>query len=146
MCIRDRLVLEEPAVVSGGERFVDAAHLVAERARQQADDRVAHHHGGQLAAGEHVVADREALVCEVVGALVHPLVTSADEQDPTRAGEALRHALRERLAAWREEHNAGALVTPQGDIGYGAVQGLDFHEHAGTAAERGIIYLSLIHI
>src|SRR5688500_4739350 len=69
-------VLEE----SPRERVVLRRRRVAEDARQEARHRVGHHEGGGLAARQHVVADRELLVHQVLAhPLVHPLVAAADE-------------------------------------------------------------------
>jgi hypothetical protein len=55
---------------------------VAERAGQLAQHRVRHHHRRELAAGQHVAADRELLAAEVVDhPLVEALVASAQQGD-----------------------------------------------------------------
>ena len=63
--------------------------LVAHHPRHQPADRLEHHHRRHLAAGQHVVADRELAVDEV---LVHPLVdalVAAAQQGEAVAGREL---------------------------------------------------------
>src|SRR5690242_15357255 len=55
----------------GAEGLLGGRVLVPERARELAQDRVAQHHRGQLAAAEHVAPDRHDVAREV---LYHPLV------------------------------------------------------------------------
>ena len=56
------------------------ARLVGEDARHEAADRVRHRHGGELAAGQHKVAEGELLVHACLDeALVNALVVTADE-------------------------------------------------------------------
>ncbi len=69
-------VLEQPV----GEGLVGTRHLVAHHAGHEACDRVDHHEGGRLTAGEHVVADRQLAVAQVIGnPLVDALVAPAEE-------------------------------------------------------------------
>src|SRR5581483_5081155 len=71
-------VVEPP----GRERLVGRPGRIAEDAGQQADHRVHDDQRGQLAAGQHVVPDRELLVDEVPPhALVHALVVAAQEHE-----------------------------------------------------------------
>ena len=65
------------------EGLVHGAHIVAEGAGKQPHDGVNEHEGGELAAREHEVAEREDVVGQGVDALVHALVSAADEQDAT---------------------------------------------------------------
>ena len=128
-------VLEQPG---GREGLVDRAHLVAERSGQKAADRVDHDERGELPARQDVVAEGEDLVGERVGPLVHPLVATADEQQPLHAGEALGDALVEAASAGREEHD----VWPRpgaGDVLDRLEDGLGLHEHALAAPERGVV-------
>ena len=54
--------------------------FAAQRARQEPRDRVGDHQGRQLAARQHVVADRQLLVRDVLAhALVHALVAAGQE-------------------------------------------------------------------
>ena len=69
-------VLEQPP----RERIARGRVLVAQHAGQQPRHRVGHHQRGQLAAGQHVVADGQLLVHELLAhPLVHALVAAADE-------------------------------------------------------------------
>ena len=101
------LVLEEASAGGRGEALVHVAHVVAERTGNQAHHGVRHDERRELAAGEHVVADAEALVRELVGPLVHTLVATADHEDALATGEALGHVLIEDIAAGREEDHMG---------------------------------------
>ena len=67
---------------------------MAEDAGQQADGGVDDYGGGQLAAGEHVVADGELVVAEeLADALVDALIAAADQHDAIQGGEAARGGL-----------------------------------------------------
>ena len=92
-------VLEQAVV----EALVDRAPLVAEHAGQRADHRVDDDHGRQLAAGEHVVAQRDDLVGQGVAALVDALVVAADEQQVLALGEACHRGAVEGPAGRGEE-------------------------------------------
>src|SRR5205085_8062404 len=55
-----------PAVERLAERLLDARALVAQRARQLAQHRVADDHRGQLATREHVAPDGEPVAAEML--------------------------------------------------------------------------------
>ena len=64
------------------------ALVAAEGAGQLAGDGVEHRHRRHLSPREHVGADRDGVVCEVVvDALVEPLVAAAQERQALEAGE-----------------------------------------------------------
>jgi len=70
-------VLGRPAE-RGAERLFDQRAIVAKGTRELAQHRVAHHHRGQLSAGEDVAADRQHVAGEVLDdALVEALVAGA---------------------------------------------------------------------
>ena len=61
---------------------------MAQRTRQLAQDGVAHDHRGELAAGQHVAADRDLVAGEVLDdALVEPLVAPAQQRQRRLARE-----------------------------------------------------------
>ena len=64
---------------SGGDGVSGHAFRRADHAGEQAGDCVDDNHGGQFAAGQHVVADADLPGCQPTGdALVHPGVVAAD--------------------------------------------------------------------
>ena len=121
-----------------GERLVDGAHLVTKGPGEQPHDGVNDGEGRELAPGEDVVAKREDVVGEGVDALVHPLVATADEQQPLLAGEALRAALVVGAAAGREEHHVRARPV-RGEVVDRLEHGRGLHEHTLAAPERGVV-------
>ena len=131
-------VLEQAAVLGGRERLVHVAHLVAQGAGNKTHDGVGYDHSGQLAAREHVVADRQALVGIRIRALIDALVTTAHEQQTLAFEQALGYMLRKGLAAGGKEHHGGlGALGANGLDGLG--NGLDLHEHALPAAVRLVI-------
>jgi hypothetical protein len=83
-----------------GEGILSGALLVAEHARHEPRDGVHDHHRGHLAAGQHVVADRDLLGPErLADPGVEALVAPADEHEPLAAGEFLDEPLIEPSAA-----------------------------------------------
>ena len=64
---------------AGGEGVVGRGGLVAEDAGEEAGDGVEDDEGGELAAAEYVVADRELLVDVGFDAFVEALVAGADQ-------------------------------------------------------------------
>ena len=131
-------ILEQASVLGGRERLVDVAHLVTKGAGNQAYDGIGNDHSGKLAAREHVIADRQALVGIRIGTLVDTFVTAAHKQQALAFEQALGHMLRKGLAARGEEHHRrlGALRANGLD---GLGDRLDLHEHALSAAVRLVI-------
>ena len=120
-----------------GEAFVGGAVGGAHDAGQQADDGVQHDQGGELAAGQHVVADGEFFHrVGVDDALVDAFVAAAEQDEAGGGGVALGVGLGEGAAARGEEH-ARAVV---GDGGQRGVDHVGAHHHAGAAAERGVVH------
>ena len=66
---------------------------VVERAFLQPADRVDQHRGGQLAAGQHVVADREFLVDLALDEALVDAFVAAAEQDQARQSPPVRRDL-----------------------------------------------------
>ena len=131
-------VLEQATVLGGREGLVHVAHLVAQGSGNEPYDGIGHDHSGQLAAREHVVADRQALIGIRIGALVDALVTAAHKQQALAFEQALGHMLRKGLAAGGEEHHGG-LGTLRADGLDCLGNRLDLHEHALPAAIRLVI-------
>src|SRR5215831_16188437 len=76
------------------ERVVRGGGLLAERAGHESRHRLGDHEGGQLAAAEHVVADRQLLIHEMLAhALVHTLVAAAHQDQVRPARQLPRHLL-----------------------------------------------------
>ena len=120
---------------------------MAERARQLAQHRVAHDHRRQLAAGEHVAADRDDVAGEVLeDALVEALVAAAQQRQRGLAGELARRAprraaarrarARSRAGCSRSSHRIDAVVGAQR-----AVEHVHAQHHPGAAAERRVVDL-----
>ena len=63
------------------KRFERRRSFVAQHSRQQPRHRVDHHRRRQFAAAQHIIADRDLFVGQVLGhALVHAFVAAADQQ------------------------------------------------------------------
>src|SRR5829696_6463506 len=91
------------AAERGAEGLLDRGLRVAERAGELAQDRVAHDHGGQLAAGEHVAPDRDGVAGEMLDdALVEALVAAAQQCDGRLGGQLVDEAVVEHPAARRQ--------------------------------------------
>ena len=83
----------ETAVELGREALVLAGAL-GERARQAPGDRVEEHHRGQLAAGEHVRADRDGVGAEAADdPVVEALESRGEQRDLGLGGELLDELL-----------------------------------------------------
>src|SRR5919108_4257039 len=92
----------EPAFERGGEALVRPA-LLAQRAREPASDSFEHDHGGQLAPGQDVGADRNRVGREVLEhALVEAFEAGGEEREGVLGGELLDELLVE-LAPLRRE-------------------------------------------
>ena len=109
----------------------------AHHPRQQAHTGVEHGQGGDLAAGQHEIA--QANLNQVAGlndALVQTLVTPT-QQDQARAGGPFSHqALIERPAARRQ---INARPRPVSDRVQGGGGDIGAHNHAAAAAEGRVI-------
>ena len=126
-------VLEQPV----GEGLVVGRRVVAHDAGHEPGDRLEHDHRGHLAAGQHVVADRQLAVDEVVAhPLVDALVAAAQQREPVRA----RPARGPR--AWSNRAPAGAEQEQRPrrlDRLDRGEHRLGHQHHAGAAAERRVV-------
>ena len=120
------------------EALVDGAALVAQHARNQAHHGVDDHHGRKLSRREHVIAQRNALIGECIGALVDALVMPANEQQAVFLGKLGGNALVERLATGREEDGIGCAAL-RDDIVIRLKDGLALHHQALAAAVRVVV-------
>ena len=83
---------------------------MAERARQLAQDRVAHDHRGELAAGQHVAPDRDRVAREVLDdPLVEALVAAAQQRHRGLGGQLVDERVVEHPPA-RGERDDAALA------------------------------------
>ena len=73
-------IFEQATVLGSREGLIHVAHLIAQGAGDEANDSIGHDHGGELAAREHIVADRQALVGIRIRALIDALVATAHKQ------------------------------------------------------------------
>ena len=124
-------VLEE----SVGERLLDGRGLV-DRAGQEPQDRVDDDQCRQLAAGQHVVADRQLQVDERPDALVDALVTRAEQDEVAPAGQLEGARLAERLAGGLEQDHG--RIAPS-KFRQGCCDGLGPDDHPGAAAVRLVV-------
>ena len=131
-------ILEQASVLGGRERLVDVAHLVTKGAGNQAYDGIGNDHSGKLAAREHVIADRQALVGIRIGTLVDTLVTAAHKQQALAFEQALGHMLCKGLATGGKKHHGGLRTLGANSLD-GLGNRLDLHEHALPAAVRLVI-------
>jgi len=75
----------------------------------EAHSRIDYDGGGKLASAQHVVADGEFHVAvELVDALVHTFVASAEKHRAIEGREVAGDGLRERAALCREQDDAGS--------------------------------------
>ena len=87
-----------------GERLLDDAVGVPERARKLPDHRVGDDHRRELTAREHVGADRDRVVDEVVAnPLVDALIASAEQGDVRLARQLVGERVVERPPGRREQ-------------------------------------------
>ncbi len=122
-----------------GKRVARGGLCAAQRAGDEARDRIDHHHGGQLASGQNVIPDRELLVDECLAeAVVHPLVASAHQDEPRQACQLGGHRLGEHAALGRHQDRArpGRLRARGPD---GSRQRLGLHHHAASAAVGPVV-------
>ena len=86
------------------ERLERRRAFVAEHAGQQPGHGINHHGGGQLAAAQDVIPDRDLLVREVLGhPLVDALIPPANQQQFGLARETIGHRLLEQTALGRKQ-------------------------------------------
>jgi hypothetical protein len=117
----------EPPVERRAEGLLDRALLVPERARQLAHHGVRDDHRGRLASGEHVRADRERIVGQLLAhALVDALVAPAQQGERLQPGELLRHRIVERAPGCRQHHDPARRWARRAPLAvHGAQGGID---------------------
>ncbi len=127
------------------EAFEAGGVGVAEGSGEEADEGVDDDGGGELTAGENIVADGELAVAEgLVDALVDAFVASAEEDDAVEAGELVGDGLGEGLALGGEEDDGLAGEVAGGFGGEvegveGVEDGLGLEDHAFSTAEGAIV-------
>src|SRR5947209_2029019 len=134
-----------PAVERLAERLLAARALIAQRARQLAQHRVADDHRGQLTAREHVAADGEPVAAEMLeDALIEALVASAQQRQRGLGRELSRERVVEHAPARRERDHSPALAQVDG-VGRIARAQSAFHDvyaqqHARAAPEGRVVH------
>ena len=119
-------------------RFVVGGRRLAEHAGHEARDRIDDHERAELAAGQHVVADRQLLVDrDLEHALVDALVAPAHEHEVRQRGERSHARLGQRRPRGDEQdamrgRRARGLVDRR-------EQRLGLHHHARPAAVRSVV-------
>ena len=99
------------------KRFEGRRSLVAQHSRQQPRHRIDHHRRRQLAAAQHIIADRNLFIRQVLRhALVHAFVAAADQQQFRALRSAVRHRLIEHAALRRKQHHFLARTSRSGQI------------------------------
>ena len=123
-----------------GEALLVGRVLVAQHAGEQPGDRLDHHQGGQLPAGQHEVAHRELAVDQMVGhPLVDPLVTAAQQREPPGRGRPAPSGRRlvEAPAARARAAAAGGAASAARSTA--AKTGSGIEHHAGPATEGSVV-------
>ena len=122
------------------EALVEARLVVAHDAGQKPDHRVEQHHRGDLAAGQHIVADRDfAQAPPLDDPLVDALEAAADDQRPLARRERADEILGQRPAtrAHQQARTQIALIARRIDrIG----EDVGAQHHSGAAAGRRIVH------
>src|SRR6185369_10921986 len=129
-------ILEQRRIAEAfGRRRIRAA----EHARDQPRDRVDHDQRAELAAGQHVVADRDLFIEQRAHAFVDAFVTTAEQQHRFAGRrEARRNGLRERRSL-RSEQDAPLRREACRDVFDRRIDRLWTHHHSGTTAVRRIV-------
>ena len=123
------------AKLSSTALCVVAEHAVAE-SRHGLDD----HECGELAAGEHDVADAQLAVAAVVEhALVDALVAPAQQREAAEGGELACDGLVESATRRREGEQRPAGAVGRLDGLHGVEDRARREHHAGAAAEGGVV-------
>src|SRR5579859_5133615 len=151
---REQHVGDAHAPVLGGPRELRAAcqvsteRVLRERVRvsddagDQAPDRIDQQHRRDLAAAQHVVADRDLVRGKTrAHTVVDALVAAADDDQTGLSCELLRQSLVQPPAPRLEEHDGAGVV--EHDALDSLEHRLRLHHHAGTAPERDVVYLAV---
>ena len=134
-------VFEQAVVVA----FFLKAHVLRQHAGDHAGDAVDQHERGQLAAGEHIVADRDLLVHKrVEHPLVHPFIMPAQHTKIRLFGQLLRFLLGQHRALRRHIHKIRPLPRLLAHRAKAVGDRLGVHHHAAPAAIRIVVGLFLL--
>src|SRR3954447_24208233 len=134
------------ALERGGEGLLGRRLVLAEYARQLAQDRVADDHRGELSARQHVAADRQLLGGEVLDdPLVEALVAAAQQGECGLGGELVDQRVVEQPSGRRQRDHAPLLgqlhrVDPVAGA-QGGLQDVHAQDHARAPAERRVVDL-----
>src|SRR5581483_4965702 len=111
--------------------------LVAHHARDQSGHGLDDHEGGRLTTGEHVIADRQLVVHEVLAhAFVHALIAPAQQREPVAGRQRRRHGLIEPAPARTEQEERTLRI----DGLHRREDRLGREHHPGAAAERRVVH------
>ena len=114
-----------------------------QNARLQTGHRVQQGHGGDFASGHHKVAQADLLVYKLVNkALVHALITSAEQDSASTIRPLLHRGVLQRWANRREKHQrrrVTILATLCANRFQASGQGFGHHHHAGSAAKGPVV-------
>src|ERR1700687_1806730 len=123
-----------------GKRLVFGRFLRTEDTADEPADRIDQHHRRQLAAGEHVVTDRDLPVGEVsTDPLVDPLVAAADQIEIGVRGQFAHQLLGEPLPL-RTQQDDGPAASARA---YRFEDGFRLEHHAGATAVWNVIDLAV---
>ena len=113
--------------------------FVADGAGDETDDGVGDGGGGDFASGEDVVAHADFFGDVVFAdAVVDAFEVAAEDYDVAFEGEVVGHFLVELPAVGGDEDYFVVLALRE-ELGQAAVDGFDFHHHAGEAAEWVVV-------
>src|SRR5438874_13071684 len=123
------------------ERLLSRRIGAAQNPRDQAADGIDHDQGGQLAAGQHEVADRELAIGQLLRhPLIHTLVAPADQVAVGLTGQRPGQTLGEDLSRGAEEDHRARPV-PLAD---GFEDGLGLEHHPGASAVGHVVDLAML--
>ena len=129
-------VLEEPVA----EALVVGRRVVAHDPRHQPADRLEHHHGGHLSPAEHVVADRQLAVDQVLAhPLVDALVAAAQQAEAIGARQLAGPALVETAARRAQVEQRSRRLSPLDRREHR----LGHEHHAGPATEGRVVHAAV---
>src|ERR1035441_9695376 len=130
----------------GAEGLLEGRLLVPERARQLAQDRIAHDHRRQLAAGEDIAPDRDLLAGEVLeDALIKALIAAAQQRQRGLGRQLVDETVVKRPPPGRKRDHPTLLAQPHRVhtvVGaQRAVHDIDAQQHPRSAAKWRVIDL-----
>ena len=126
------------------ERVREGALLVADRARNQAHQRVGDNDRRKLTPRQHIIPDRYFLGNQMFPyPVVDPLVVAAEDYDIVQQRHAVGHRLVEPLPVGRRENHL--VVIPLGlQSADAAVNRLYLHHHSRLTPERVVVDLAVL--